>query len=105
LGRIVPWQSDMPRGARLHCEAWDVPPTGRPMSVARTTVAVMTVGQDVTKLREIAQRIGAAGRGGSVTGELDATALALDTFEALLLVLAIVERLDRRIGLLEYERR
>jgi hypothetical protein len=75
------------------------------VSVPRATVAEMTARQDVTKLREIVQLIGAAGRGASVTGELDATAIALDTYEALLQVLAIVEKLDRRVGLLEYGRR
>jgi hypothetical protein len=56
----------------------------------------MTLEQDFAKIRETANRIGVAGRGAPVLGELDTTALALDAHEALLKVLAALEECVRR---------
>jgi hypothetical protein len=65
----------------------------------------MSIDRHITKIREAMQRIGVAGRAAPITGKLDPAALALDTNEALLHILAALEDLARRVGRIEAERR
>ena len=64
----------------------------------------MTLEQDFAKIRETVNRIGVAGRAAPIIGELDTTALALDTHEALLKVLMALEDIARRLRRLEAQR-
>jgi hypothetical protein len=61
----------------------------------------VTLEAEIAKIREIANRIGVAGRAAPILGELDSTAVTLDTHQALLMVLAALESTDRRLRRLE----